>query len=58
MWFGTWDGLNKYDGYVFHVYNMIAMIPAHFRKTSFMWSMRIARVVCGWVPLAVASTVM
>lgn len=21
MWFGTWDGLNKYDGYSFRVYN-------------------------------------
>ena len=22
IWFGTWDGLNKYDGYNFHVYNI------------------------------------
>jgi len=21
MWFGTWDGLNKYDGYTFTIYN-------------------------------------
>jgi ligand-binding sensor domain-containing protein len=21
MWFGTWDGLNKYDGYNFTIYN-------------------------------------
>ncbi len=20
MWFGTWDGLNKYDGYTFTIY--------------------------------------
>lgn len=22
MWFGTWDGLNKYDGYEFTIYNL------------------------------------
>jgi ligand-binding sensor domain-containing protein len=29
MWFGTWDGLNKYDGYRFTVYksNQDPMIP-------------------------------
>jgi len=29
MWFGTWDGLNKYDGYNFTIYNVDEGLSDH-----------------------------
>jgi len=27
MWFGTWGGLNRFDGYTFKIYKMSLMYP-------------------------------
>ena len=50
MWFGTQDGLNKFDGYQFTIYKNDPEDPTTI-------SDNFTRVVfCGWVPMGVAST--
>ena len=41
MWFGTQDGLNRYDGYNIKVLRIIPMIPAASQIISSFRSMRI-----------------
>ena len=44
LWFGTWNGLNKFDGYTFKNYKTsykdayIPLIPQHFDLTLFISS--------------------